>query len=182
MCAELRSVREPVLDVGCGTGVFAFCLRECGWEGEITGFDTDAEKIAAAQEICTLRKLDRIRFTTGDAREELPAHHGSVTILDMLQYLTPAQQTALLQQAAARTSLTGVLIIRSGVINDGWRFRLTRLGDQFAEKVRWMRQHAAHYPTVEFLTETLSACGLHGSMRPLYGHTPFNNWLGVFRR
>ena len=32
------------------------------------------------------------------------------------------------------------------------------------------------------LTATLESCGLRGTIRPLWGRTPFNNWLAVFER
>jgi hypothetical protein len=45
-----------------------------------------------------------------------------------------------------------------------------------------MQAAPVHYPTAASLTAILEAAGLTGSIQPLYGHTPFNNWMAVFRR
>ena len=178
----LLPTTAPLLDVGCGMGVFAFVMRQLGWQPPILGVDVDREKIDTANEIAAQQGWSGTTFRTVDVREGLPAHQGSVTILDVLQYLDPAQQEHMLREAAARVIPGGHFIIRSGLATSGWRYSLTKLGDTLAEKTGWMRAHAVHYPTPDFLSSTLTSCGLTGSIRPLYGRTPFNNWLAAYRR
>jgi hypothetical protein len=45
-----------------------------------------------------------------------------------------------------------------------------------------MKSAPVTYPRPEMLNTTLESCGLRGSIRPLWGRTPFNNWLAVFER
>jgi 2-polyprenyl-3-methyl-5-hydroxy-6-metoxy-1,4-benzoquinol methylase len=51
--ARLRGSTLPLLDVGCGAGIFAFYLRECGLEMPLTGIDHDAKKIAVANTVAS---------------------------------------------------------------------------------------------------------------------------------
>ena len=177
----LRDTAQPLLDVGCGMGILAFYLRQRGWLPAITGVDFDARKIATA---CSLAASfgDKLAFCRGDAGVALPAHCGSVSVLDVLQYLAPATRDVMLQQCAARVADNGVLVIRSGIRDDTLRFRFTHRVDQLASWMNWIQTPPVRYPRREELERVLGAEGLRGSFEPLWGRTPFNNWLGVFRR
>jgi hypothetical protein len=105
-----------------------------------------------------------------------------VTILDILQYMSAEAQTALLREAAARVAQGAKLVIRSGMNAPGWRFQLTRIADWFAACCFWMKAAPVTYPRPETLAATLESCGLRGTIRPLWGRTPFNNWLAIFER
>ena len=85
------------------------------------GFDFDARKIASARAALARSGAGDMEFWQGDARGELPAHHGSVTILDILQFIPPEEQSALLTAAAGKVSADGLLVIRSGLAMPGWR-------------------------------------------------------------
>jgi len=178
----LKATPAPLLDLGCGIGLLAFYLRERGWRGAVYGLDYDARKIASARAALARSSATNMEFCQGDARAELPAHCGSVTILDILQFFPPEEQSRLLAAAAERVGPDGMLVIRSGLAMPGWRFNLTRWGDRLAAGCRWMRDGPVQYPTAEGLRSTLEAAGLRGDIRPLWGRTPFNNWLAVFRR
>ena len=178
----LRHTMPPLLDLGCGMGVLSFYLRAHGFDNPIHGIDYDPRKIEAAHYVLQKTHAANLTFAMGDAREGLPGHHGSVTVLDILQYFPPGDQARLLTAAASRISPDGVLVIRSGLESPGWRFRFTQWNDRMANRLRWMQAPPVHYPTQESLISTLTKAGLAGTLRPLHGHTPFNNWLGVFRR
>jgi 2-polyprenyl-3-methyl-5-hydroxy-6-metoxy-1,4-benzoquinol methylase len=177
----LKNTAQPLLDVGCGMGVLAFYLRRRGWLPAITGVDLDARKIATASSL-TADFGHNLAFSQSDAGESLPPHHGSVTVLDMLQYLPPAIRDDLLRQCAARVAAGGVLVIRSGIKDDSLRFQVTRCVDQLATWVNWMQATPVHYPRREELEQILGTQGMSGKFEPLWGRTPFNSWLGVFRR
>jgi SAM-dependent methyltransferase len=177
---SLAGTRAPVLDIGCGMGLNSVYLRARGLDVPITGIDHNAEKIAIAQGMAA-RHAPELTFYASDARDELPAHSGSVTILDILQYLDTDGQAALLRGAAARVGPGGRLVIRAGMDAPSWRFTLTRMGDRFANAVGWMDVPVV-YPRPEVLDAVLTSCGLHGTIRPMWGRTPFNNWLAVYAR
>jgi len=177
----LQATTAPLLDVGCGMGVLAFYLRQRGWRSPITGVDYDARKIATAHRLAGDFGAD-LEFLEGDAATSLPAHRGSVTVLDILQYFAPPVRDGMLRECAARIADDGVLVIRTGIMDDTWRFRITRFIDRMADWVNWMKDPPLHYPARDELCRLLEDAGLVGDFKPLWGRTPFNNWLGVFRR
>ncbi len=181
---EVDDGQTGVLDIGCGLGLFACYLREAGFRGPILGIDYDERKIRAAQERLAVSKdaSADLRFVHGDVRETLPTFHGHVTILDVLQYLESNQQQDLLRLVTASLAPGGCLVIRSGLAQNGWRFRVTRLADWFAHGCLWMKGRPVSYPEKGALEATLGEAGLVGGFRPLWGRTPFNNYLGVFHR
>src|SRR5690606_26580595 len=106
---------EPVLDLGCGIGLLLHCLRADGRQLSYVGVDTDAVKIQAARVASTRGGHDNARFQVCDLHAEFPAHHGSVALLDVLQYLPGQAQGSLLSQAARCVSKDGQLVIRTGL-------------------------------------------------------------------
>lgn len=167
----------PVLDIGCGIGLLTHYLRGLGFEAPITGFDYDARKIDSATAMAV--GLADTAFSVGDARTQLPPHTGHVVILDILQFFQPDEQNALLRAAAERVAPGGSLVIRSGICDTTWRYRVTVLGDWVAKASFWMKSGPVAYPTLRQFEETLSACGLKVNCQPLWGGTPFNNYLIV---
>ena len=172
----------PLLDIGCGLGLFARYLRQAGFRAPIQGIDYDARKIRAAKAISERADSEALEFREGDVREALPNFAGHLSILDVLQYLTREQQQDLLQQMASSVAPNGCLIIRSGLAEPTWRFRVTRVVDWFAHGCFWMKGRPVNYPEKEATERLLRDAGLEGTFTPLWGKTPFNNYLGVLRR
>jgi SAM-dependent methyltransferase len=171
----------PLLDIGCGMGVLAFYLRITGWKGPIRGLDYDARKIETANRLAPGFPGEQ-RFECADAMQGLPDHLGHVTILDILQYFPKPDRTRLLEEAARRVAPGSMLVLRTGLAAPGWRFRVTRFMDHVAKVANWMKSPPLHYPTASEIESLLRGAGLEGSLVPLWGRTPFNNWLGVFSR
>lgn len=180
--SALADTALPVLDLGCGLGLLAFYLRELGFQSEICGFDYDERKIECAQRMAQRGGFSGLSFLAGDARTGLPEFSGHVVILDILQFFTHAEQETLLSAAAARVAKGGRLIIRSGLHDDSARFRITVIGDWLAKLTFWMKAAPVCYPERELFETTLAAAGLHVSISPLWGRTPFNNHLIVAER
>lgn len=178
---ELAGTELPLLDLGCGLGLLAFYLREKGLGFPIHGIDYDSRKITSAKEAIPGSGHAGLSFETHDARQGLPSHLGNVTILDILQFFTPPQQETLLTQAANSAAPAGKLVIRSGIRDDSWRFRVTILGDLIAKATAWMKAAPTHYPSSEDFVRILSPFG-QVTITPLWGGTPFNNHLIVLQR
>ena len=180
--AALRGDRAPLLDLGCGLGLLAHALRADGQIQAYRGVDNDAAKIARGTRAAARAGLDDIRFDVVDLANTLPDHRGSVALLDVLQYLDAETQTHLLQAIAAMIGDDGRLVIRSGLDDASGRARTTRITDRLAVLIGWMQFRTRSFPTRERLQATLEAAGLRCDFRPLFGDTPFNNWLIVARR
>ena len=74
------------------------------------------------------------------------------------------------------------LVIRTGLGDGSGRGRTTRITDRLAHTFGWMQEIPKQYPTRAGLATQLQAAGLAASFEPLYGNTPFNNWLVVAER
>ncbi len=179
---ELAGSTLPVLDIGCGIGLLAFYLREAGFTPAIAGFDYDPQKIACAQSMISRSDYSGLSFMTGDARKGLPECSGHVVILDILQFLTRDEQSALLTAAAARVAPGGSLIIRTCLQDESSRFRITVAGDWLARLTFWMKGSPVSYPDRALFESVLGAAGLRVRVQPLWGVTPFNNHLVVAER
>lgn len=179
---EIAGTEAPLLDIGCGIGLLSHYLHACGHAAPFTGFDYDERKIASAQAMAAKAGRPELIFTAGDARHGLPAFSGHVVILDILQFFTEAEQDRLLSDAAARVARGCKLIIRSGLQDDTWRFRLTVLGDYLARLTFWMKAGPTRYPDAEQFRRVLTAAGLEVRIEPMWGGTPFNNYLIVGSR
>jgi len=180
---ELVDTDLPLLDIGCGMGVLAFYLASRGFDRRVTGFDYDETKIVDANAVREKFYAEaQMHFSAGDARTALPEHLGSVTILDILQYFSADEMEKLLRQAARCVAPGGKIVIRSGLVDDGWRFRVTTAVDKFARRVGWMQGAPVQYPMAEQFRSVLVEEGLVGKIKPLWGKTPFNNYLISFSR
>ncbi len=176
---ELKGAEGPLLDIGCGMGLSAFYLRESGVKRSLLGFDFDERKIQQARDVACRGGYEGVSFFSGDARDGLPEHEGSVLILDILQYFNRDDREKLLLAAMKRLGPGGKLIIRSGLESPSLRYRVTRLADHFARACTWMKAPPVRYPTVSELQVLAEDSGLVLKVEPFWGRTPFNNFLIV---
>ncbi|MGA8807686.1 MAG: class I SAM-dependent methyltransferase [Thermoanaerobaculia bacterium] len=162
---------DPLLDVGCGAGVLAAYLRARGFAAPMRGIDHDERKIAVAAAV-----VQDATFEIADARSAV-ASGGTVVLLDLLHYFRSDDQAAILAAAAANAT---TVIIRDAVRDGSWRYRLTYAQEMFSRAVRWLRAERLHFLTREEIVRPFA--NFEAEVVPLYGKTPFNNYLFVFRR
>lgn len=172
----------PVLDVGCGIGLLLHALRGAGRAIGYHGIDLDADKIERARQAAARAGLEDARFEAVDIGAGLPAHHGSVAILDVLQYLPMEAQEDVLAACTRMLAPGARLVIRTGLRDEGARSRFTRIADFFGHHAGWMKATPKHFPTRAWFETQLAAAGLQAEFTPLHGNTPFNNWLIVAGR
>jgi SAM-dependent methyltransferase len=179
----LRGTTAPVLDLGCGLGLLLHALRLDGQAMPWHGVDIDADKIRRGRAIAERNGFsDGARFDVLDLARGWPPHAGSIAILDVLQYLDAGAQARLLADTAAMLTPGARLVIRSGLGDESRRGRTTRVTDRLAHLAGWMQEVPKRYPTRAGLESVLADAGLSVEFRPLYGNTPFNNWLVVAHR
>jgi SAM-dependent methyltransferase len=104
-----------VVDLGCGYGT-ALCFAAFGdHRRRLVGCDLDAHRVAVARQ--ALGTLNA-HVTVADIRHfELPPA-GFILILDVLQYLPAAEQSALLKRCCSALTPDGILLFR---VHDGER-------------------------------------------------------------
>jgi len=168
---RLRGTNDPVVDVGCGAGVLAAYLRARGFEAPVIGVDHDPRKIEIARGL----GLHDATFSIGDAGAiDL---RGTVVMLDLLHYFDDDAQVSLLRRAAAASNL---VILRDAVRDGSWRYRATYAQETFARVIRWLKAERLNFPTRETIVAAFA--GFDAEIVPLWGRTPFNNYLFVFSR
>lgn len=173
---RLASRSNPILDLGCGVGVMAFYLRERGGRAPITGVDTDLPKIEAARAVAAGR-YEGLQFEVGNALDALREFRGDVVMLDLLHYLTDDEQDLLIGRAADAASGGGMILIRDCLREPGWRFALTSLEERFARAIRWLNVPMLNFPSRNRIVGALHARGFEVEVEPMWGRTPFNNYL-----
>jgi 2-polyprenyl-3-methyl-5-hydroxy-6-metoxy-1,4-benzoquinol methylase len=171
---------EPILDVGCGVGLLAFYLRERACDQPILGLDLDARKIERGAAIAA-RGYRGVELRFQDVDAELPDFRGNVALFDVLHYLPETKQTALLSRLAERVAPGGVLIIRDSLREMRPRYWMTWLAEKFAQTISWNIDVALHFPSRRSIDEVFDG-QFHRQSRPLWGASPFNNHIFIYRR
>jgi 2-polyprenyl-3-methyl-5-hydroxy-6-metoxy-1,4-benzoquinol methylase len=177
----LRFSAEPILDAGCGVGLLGFYLRERACRQPILGLDLDARKIRYGAEIAAGHYRD-IELRFHDVAKTVPDFAGNVALFDVLHYLPHERQTALLTQLAKCVAPGGVLIIRDCPHDAGPRYWITWLAERFAQAVSWNLDSPLHFPSRASIDDVFSAAEFERQIRPLWGTSPFNNHIFIFRR
>jgi 2-polyprenyl-3-methyl-5-hydroxy-6-metoxy-1,4-benzoquinol methylase len=181
IAALFESTSRPILDIGCGVGILPMFLAQRGIGSTVLGIDSDARKIDRARQVGRRTGL-KARFEVVDARDPLP-FSGHVVLLDVLHYLPEAGQQALLQRASTWAASGDLLVIRQGLKTSSIRFTLNRLQERLISLINWIPSRPKHYPTPEALCAMAHSAGFETiEVRPLWGRTPFNNYLLVFRK
>lgn len=172
---------EPLLDVGCGVGLLGFYLRERGFQNPIIGLDRDARKIRQAKQIAGA-SYEALEFQGADVRKSLPPFSGNVALLDVLHYLPGANQKALLAHLAECVTGGAALVLRDCPRDGTARFWVTCLAEKFAQGISWNIAAPLYFPTRESIRENFPAGRFAENTTSLWGRTPFNNYLFIFRR
>jgi 2-polyprenyl-3-methyl-5-hydroxy-6-metoxy-1,4-benzoquinol methylase len=177
----LRPSTAPILDVGCGVGLLAFYLRERECRQPVLGLDVDARKIRYGAEIAAghYRDVD-LRFH--DVGKTVPNFSGNIALFDVLHYLPREKQTALLTQLADCVEPGGMLIIRDCPRDAGPRYWITWLAERFAQAISWNLNAALNFPSRASIDDVFGAAEFERESHPLWGASPFNNHIFIFRR
>ena len=171
---------QPLVDVGCGVGLLAFYLRERNVLAPISGLDRDARKIERANAIAA-GVYPGLHFSAQDVCDPIE-QTGNIVLFDLLHYLQPDDQARLLERLAGQVAPGGLLVIRDCPRDGNARFWLTRLAERFAQATTWNVSATLHFPTREEIFAAFDEKQFSRSVAPLWGRTPFNNYLFVFRR
>jgi SAM-dependent methyltransferase len=180
----LLAGRARVLDLGCGQGLLqswlraAHALHEGGdW---IDGWPPPPQPSLRGIDLAT-RDIERARqalggdFVVADIRTADYGSADAVVILDVLHYLPPAAQLAVLRRVRAALPANGLLLTRVGDADGGLPFRFSRWFDRLVMAARG-RGFGPLYcrPLCEWLA-VLTDCGFRTDTLPMRAGTPFAN-------
>lgn len=129
---ELVPQGASVLDIGCGSGLFASLLAYFGHAKIIHGFDASQSAIETAKTMLSKNTLltKKLMFEYRDARKELPEGiFDVVSMIDVLHHVPPDAQAAVIKAASARVAPGGILLYKDMVKKPRWRALANRLHD-----------------------------------------------------
>lgn len=148
-------------DLGCGYGFMTYMLHWAAEGRRFTGVDYDEEKIETAQN--NFLRGEGVNFEYADVTQyELEPCDG-IIISDVLHYLLPAQQRALLDKCLAALKDGGKLIIRDGVSELKERHKGTERTEIWSTKLMKFNkiQNELHFISRAFIEEFAAANDLH---------------------
>ncbi|MEP6698314.1 MAG: class I SAM-dependent methyltransferase [Verrucomicrobiota bacterium] len=177
----LRDSTKPLLDVGCGVGLLSFYLRERGCAQPMVGVDVDARKIQRATNIAAAQYAG-INFRNDDAQKPMADFAGDIALFDLLHYLPIGPQKSLLEHLASCVARGGLLLIRDCPREGNARFWATWLAEKIAQLISWNLNAPLHFPSRVTIKTIMTEQHFDCESRPLWGNTPFNNYLFIFRR
>ena len=106
---QLMGPDSSLLDLGCGNGELASCLRSQGWRGPYTGVDISSEGLRFGIE----RNLPSCRWVNADIGDfSSDSRYDSIVMIESLYYLRLEQAESLLLRLKALLTPAGCLIIR----------------------------------------------------------------------
>jgi SAM-dependent methyltransferase len=185
-----------VLDIGCGQGLLASLLRACselGKRGEwpqqwpaapggarVTGIELMERDIVRARS--ALGEGQDTRFVCGDMRRVDFPECDAVVILDVLHYVTIAEQDAVLQRVRDALVPGGRLLLRVGDAQARAGFAISQWVDRVVTRVRGHGVPPVYgRPLPEWIAR-LRSLGMQVQARPMSAGTPFANVLLVAQR
>lgn len=168
----------PAVDLGCGHGATLALLSFRDPGRALWGCDLDARRIEAATR--ALAGLDA-RLSASDVRTfPLPAA-GLILIIDVLQYLDPADQAALLRRCAGTLAPGGRLVFRLPDSGPGPRTRATHWLDRLLLGLAGSGARLAYQPP-ETYVQILVEAGMEVDVRRYRNRLPLVHSLFCARK
>ncbi len=178
-----------VLDLGCGQGVlFALLVAArqrflaSGWPAAwrppphglaMRGIDLRHEAVRRAR----VALGEHAAFEQGDVCEARLGEADVVVMMDVLHYLPPERQDALVDAVAHALPHGGRFITRVADATAGARYAVTRAGDWLVTFVRGTMRPRFHCRPVSEWSGLLARHGFRVEAEPMSAGTPFANVL-----
>ena len=182
--------RARVLDIGCGQGLLASLLRACAafdaqhrWPSQwaaaplsahVTGIELMARDVHRARTALG----DAAEFWCADMREAVFPPADAAVLLDVLHYVSPSDQNAVLARVRRALAPGGVLLLRVGDAAARRGFRASQWVDAVVSWSRGHRRLPQFGRSVADWTSQLAELGFDVRSQPM-SRTPFANVLLV---
>lgn len=189
----LRSGRIPdrarILDLGCGHAVLASLLLAAhkkledglwpvDWKRPPSGLQLHGiESWRAAARRAQITLGERASILLADLRDASLPDADVVVLIDVLHYLAPDDQVALLRRVSHCLRGGGVLILRVADTHAGWRFRAGVAADMLGSLMTAGVLLPQHHRPIASWMNLLDELGFAPSMEPLNKEKSFANVL-----
>ena len=178
----LRGCDGLIADLGCGLGLFGLWARQHGFENSYSGCDLSRWKIEAGQQAADKMGLSRYELRVGDMLSFDFGGSDLVLAFDVIHYLDSQDQEQLYDRLAAAARSGSTVLIRTGVMDCGWRTAVTLAHEWWTRVSRWIRGGHVNFPPRETLVSAFELRGCSVEHRPLWGSTPFSSHIFKVRR
>jgi uncharacterized protein (DUF2062 family)/2-polyprenyl-3-methyl-5-hydroxy-6-metoxy-1,4-benzoquinol methylase len=165
-----------LLDAGAGRGQLSLLALELERATEVVGFDWDARKTGLAQRAA----MGEARYFQADICSVTWPPVDTILMADVLHYLTPDRQDAVLERAVAAMSPGGRLLVREVETARGWRTLVTRVSEHVGRLVGYNEGRRLCFRPISRLVARLESLGLDCAIVPA-GIGPLSNVLIVAR-
>jgi cyclopropane fatty-acyl-phospholipid synthase-like methyltransferase len=103
----------PVLDIGCGFGLFSLYYAATGRRRLVRGLDVDGRRIALARRAAARLGLDNVAYEEGDARDfKGDGEVSAAYMLDIVHHVPPASVPPLLRALRRCLPAGGRLLVK----------------------------------------------------------------------
>ena len=162
-----------VLDIGCGQGVLGALLAAEDRNIRYRGIDLGAREIERARAAAPAGS----QLEAGDMRITEFGSADVVVILDVLHYVAPDEQAAVLRKVRDALAGGGTLLMRVADASAGIRFRITAALDLAATRLRGNKVARLHHFPLQDRRRALEEMGFRVCAEPMSAGTPFANVL-----
>lgn len=181
--ATVERLSMPVVDLGCGLGLFGLWLRARGIGCGYRGCDLGGWKIAAGQRAAGRLACQDIVLEEADMCSFQLEGPAVVCTFDVIHYLPAAVQRSFTARLAGAARQGSVVLMRTGVKGCGWRTGATLAEEAWTRVTGWIRGGQVNFPHLDGLVRVFENEGCRVECRPLWGKTPFSShWLEVSAR
>jgi len=174
---EILGKEGTLVDVGCGEGHLLALAHEHAPELRLWGLDHDAKRIGTAR----LALGDLAELHVGDVRTQDLPHASVIAALDLLHYMPLAEQDQILARLVGSLEPGGVLLVRDGEAEAGWRSRLTTLSERVAVRMGRHKGEGVWLRPRDEMVASLRGLGLRVDAETCSEGTPFANVLYIGR-
>jgi len=161
-----------VLDIGCGSGLFAALLAKYNQASHVHGFDANESAINTGIEMLEKNTQiePRVLFEQRDVRSGMPEGlYDVVSMIDVMHHVPPSEHKNVILSAIERLKPGGLLLYKDMVEKPRWRAIANRIHDLVLAR-EWINYEKLHN-IIDWAKEAGLTLDNKGSRNMLwYGH------------
>jgi cyclopropane fatty-acyl-phospholipid synthase-like methyltransferase len=168
----------PVLDIGCGFGLFSLYYAATGRGRFLRGLDLSARRIAMARQAALRLGIDNVAYEEGDAREfKGDGAMAGAYMLDIVHHIAPATVPPLFRQLHRCLQEGGYLLVKDVDTRPAPKRWFTWCLDRLMAPAT-----PVHYWSAERLTSTLEDTGFRVRRHLMVDVLPYPHVLYVCQK
>ncbi len=168
----------PVLDIGCGFGLFSLYYAATGPGRFVRGLDLDGRRIAMARRAAARLGLDNVAYEQADARHfKGDGEVAAAYMLDIVHHVPPATVAPLLGELARALAPGGTLLVKDVDTRPAAKRWFTWTLDKLMAP-----RTPVHYWSAEELTAALGRAGFSVRRHAMLDVLPYPHVLYVGTR